>query len=187
MPSDLAGERRRQAGADDCPVKRGVGVAQSFWPGIVQASAACEVRLDRDGSVELRSSVQDIGSGIRTLLAQVVAEELGLRPEDISVRIGDTDFPPGPSSGGSKTAGSITPAARKAAYQVREKLFAAAARGLGVRPADLAVQPRPCLFSQQPLARHQLPRSVRAASTRTRSAPLPSAATIMAAFASAAP
>ena len=113
-------------------------MAQSFWPGIVQTSAACEVRIDRDGSVELRSSVQDIGSGIRTLLAQVVAEELGLRPEDISVRIGDTDFAPGPSSGGSKTAGSITPAARKAAYRIRQKLFAAAAPAVGVRPEDLA-------------------------------------------------
>ena len=121
-------------------MKRGIGVAQSFWPGIVQTNAACEVRLDRDGSVELRSSVQDIGSGIRTLLAQVVAEELGLRPEDIAVRIGDTDFPPGPSSGGSKTAGSITPAARKAAYQVRQKLFAAAAPAVGVRPEDLAAR-----------------------------------------------
>jgi CO/xanthine dehydrogenase Mo-binding subunit len=66
----------------------------------------------------VRSSVQDIGSGIRTLLAQVVAEELGLRPEDISVHVGDTDFPPGPSSGGSKTAGSVTPAARKAEDKV---------------------------------------------------------------------
>ncbi len=130
--------RRRTSGTGADPVKRGIGVAQAFWPGIVQADAACEVRLDRDGSVEVRSSVQDIGSGIRTLLAQVVAEELGLRPEDIAVRIGDTDFPPGPSSGGSKTAGSITPAARKAAYQVRRELFAAAARGLGVRSADLA-------------------------------------------------
>ena len=151
--------RRRSAGADGNLVKRGVGMAQSFWPGIVQASAACEVRLDRDGSVELRSSVQDIGSGIRTLLAQVVAEELGLRPEDISVRIGNTDFPPGPSSGGSKTAGSITPAARKAAYQVRQTLFAAAASALGAQPADLAARQGRNLSSQQPPARHQLPSS----------------------------
>ena len=131
--------RRGPAGAGGGPVKHGIGVAQSFWPGIVQASAACEVQLGQDGSVEVRSSVQDIGSGIRTLLAQVVAEELGLRPDDITVRIGDTDFPPGPSSGGSKTAGSITPAARKAAYQVRQKLYAAAAPALGTQPEDLAV------------------------------------------------
>jgi xanthine dehydrogenase YagR molybdenum-binding subunit len=132
--------QRQPAGADSGPVKRGVGVAQAFWPGIVQTNAACEVRLARDGLIELRSSVQDIGSGIRTLLAQVVAEELGVRPEDVSIRIGDTNFPPGPSSGGSKTAGSITPAARKAAYQVRRKLFATAAPALGAKPEDLAVR-----------------------------------------------
>ena len=130
---------RRAAAADAGTVKRGLGVAQSFWPGIVQTDAACEVTLRRDGSVEVCSSVQDIGGGIRTLLAQVVAEELGLRPDHISVRIGDTDFPAGPSSGGSKTAGSITPAARKAAYQVQQALFAAVAPALEARARDLAV------------------------------------------------
>ena len=131
--------RRRLPAADAGPVKRGIGMAQSFWPGIVQTSASCEVRLQRDGLVEVRSSVQDIGTGIRTVLAQVVAEELGLRPEDISVRIGDTNFPLGPSSGGSKTTGSITPAARKAAYQVRQALFAAVAPELGAPPEELVV------------------------------------------------
>ena len=131
--------RRRLPAADAGPVKRGIGMAQSFWPGIVQTSASCEVRLQRDGLVEVRSSVQDIGTGIRTVLAQVVAEELGLRPEDISVRIGDTNFPLGPSSGGSKTTGSITPAARKAAYQVRQTLFAEVAPELGVPPEELIV------------------------------------------------
>jgi xanthine dehydrogenase YagR molybdenum-binding subunit len=130
--------RRRPAAADAGAVKRGLGMAQSFWPGIVQTSASCEVRLWRDGVVELRSSVQDIGSGIRTVLAQVVAEELGLRPEHVSIRIGDTDYPAGVSSGGSKTAGSITPAARKAAYRVRQGLFAAVAPAIGVHPDDLA-------------------------------------------------
>ena len=131
--------QRRLPAADAGPVKRGVGMAQSFWPGIVQTGASCEVRLQRDGLVEIRSSVQDIGTGIRTVLAQVVAEELGLRPEDVSVRIGDTDFPLGPSSGGSKTTGSITPAARKAAYRVRQALFLAVAPELGAHPEELVV------------------------------------------------
>jgi len=131
--------RRGAPAASAGPVKRGLGMAQSFWPGIVQADAACEVRLRRDGSVEVRSSVQDIGSGIRTLMAQVVAEELGLRAEHVSVRIGDTEFPAGPSSGGSKTAGSITPAVRKAAHRIRQALFAAVAPALGARASDLAI------------------------------------------------
>jgi xanthine dehydrogenase YagR molybdenum-binding subunit len=131
--------RRRAAAADTGPVKRGIGMAQSFWPGIVQTNASCELRLQRDGVIELRSSVQDIGSGIRTVLAQVVAEELGLRPEHVTIHIGDTDFPEGPSSGGSKTTGSITPAARKAAYKIRQALFAIVAPALGVKPDSLAI------------------------------------------------
>ena len=91
----------------------------------------------RDGSVEVRSSVQDIGTGIGTVLAQVVAEELGLKPEDVVVRIGDTDFPAGPPSHGSRTTASITPPARNAAYRVCQRLFALAAPVLGVAADDL--------------------------------------------------
>ena len=91
-------DRRHKPGADAGPVKRGLGVAQSLWGANVQSNAACEVRLLRDGSVEVLSSVQDLGTGIGTILAQVVAEEFGLRPEDITVHIGDTDFPAGPPS-----------------------------------------------------------------------------------------
>ena len=75
--------RRHAPGADSGPIKRGVGMAQSYWGANVHTNASCEVRIMRDGSVELLSSVQDIGTGIGTVLAQVVAEELGLRPEDI--------------------------------------------------------------------------------------------------------
>jgi xanthine dehydrogenase YagR molybdenum-binding subunit len=52
-----------------------------------------------------------------------VAEELGLQPRDISTRIGDTNFPQGPPSGGSMTTNSITPAARNAAYKAKQQLL----------------------------------------------------------------
>lgn len=128
---------RHAPGADAGPVKHGLGVAQSHWPANVQTNAACEVRIFRDGSVEVLSSVQDIGTGVGTVLAQVVAEELGLRPEQITVRIGDTDFPAGPPSYGSRATASITPPARNAAYRVREMLFDHLARDLGVRAQEL--------------------------------------------------
>ncbi len=116
--------RRHAPGADPGPVKRGLGMAQSLWGANVQTNASCEVRLMRDGSVEVLSSVQDIGTGIGTVLAQVVAEVLGLRPEEITVRIGDTEFPAGPPSYGSRTTASITPPARTAAWRVLQALFA---------------------------------------------------------------
>jgi xanthine dehydrogenase YagR molybdenum-binding subunit len=103
----------------------------------VETNSACEVRILRDGAVEVLSSVQDLGTGIRTVLAQVVAEELGLRPEDITVRIGDTDFPSGPPSYGSMTTASITPAARSAAYKALQELLAAVAPSLEAPPEAL--------------------------------------------------
>ncbi|MGA2794865.1 MAG: xanthine dehydrogenase family protein molybdopterin-binding subunit, partial [Roseiarcus sp.] len=129
--------RRHAAGVETGPIKTGLGMAQSLWGANVQINSACEVRVLRDGSVEVRSSVQDIGTGTGTVLAQVVAEELGLRPEDVAVRIGDTDFPAGPGSGGSRATASITPPARNAAYQVCRQLCALAAPILGVEADDL--------------------------------------------------
>jgi xanthine dehydrogenase YagR molybdenum-binding subunit len=138
--AQIGWHRRGQAGADGGPVKRGLGMAQSYWPANVQTNSACEVRILRDGSVEVLSSVQDIGTGIGTVLAQVVAEELGLRPDDITVRIGDTEFPAGPPSYGSMTTASITPAARNAAHQVLQKLFHVVADSLAVTPDQLAAR-----------------------------------------------
>ena len=59
-------------------MKRGVGVAQAVWYRINSMDSGCEVRIRQDGSVEALSAVQDIGGGIKTVIAQVVAEELGL-------------------------------------------------------------------------------------------------------------
>ncbi|HEX8494608.1 MAG TPA: xanthine dehydrogenase family protein molybdopterin-binding subunit [Pyrinomonadaceae bacterium] len=122
--AERAGWSKRHApGADAGPTKRGLGVAQSVWYRLINLDSSVEVRLTRDGSVELLSGVQDIGGGIRTALAQVVAEEFGLRPTDITIKIGDTSFPGGPASGGSMTTGSITPAARNAAYNVKQQML----------------------------------------------------------------
>src|SRR5262249_18696449 len=63
---------------------------------------------------------QDIGTGTRTLLAQVAAEELGVPLEKITVRMGDTSLPRGPASGGSSTAPSLAPAVRAAAYKLKQ-------------------------------------------------------------------
>lgn len=132
--------RRHAPGADRGPVKRGIGMAQSYWGANVVTNASCEVRIMRDGSVELRSGVQDIGTGIGTVLAQVVAEELGLRPEDIAIHIGDTEFPAGPPSYGSLTTASITPPARNAAHRALRELLETAAPRLGAAPESLVAR-----------------------------------------------
>ena len=131
---------RKPDGSDTGPIKRGMGIAQSVWYRFIDMDSSCEVRVSRDGSVELMSAVQDLGGGTKTILAQVVAEEFGIPPAMVVIRIGDTRFPIGPNSGGSVTAGSITPAVRNAAYQVKQKLFTAVAPSLGTTADNLAVQ-----------------------------------------------
>ena len=116
-----------KAGSDEGAIKKGVGVAQAHWPRFINLDSTVEIRVMRDGAVEVRSAVQDIGTGTKTILAQVVAEELGLNVKDITVLIGDTLFPIGPSSGGSIVTGSITPPARNAAYEIKLKLLDIAA------------------------------------------------------------
>ena len=129
--------RRHAPGGDPGPIKRGMGMAQSLWGANVQTASSVEVRILRDGAVEARSSVQDIGSGIGVVIAQTIAETLGLRPEDIKVFIGDTAFPPGPPSYGSRTTASSTPPARVAAWKLLQQLLAEAALALSAAPAEL--------------------------------------------------
>jgi xanthine dehydrogenase YagR molybdenum-binding subunit len=131
---------RKPAGSDSGPVKRGIGIAQSVWYRFVSMDSSCEVRISRDGSVELMSAVQDLGTGTKTMLAVVVAEELGIPPAKVVIRIGDTRFPVGPDSGGSVTTGSISPAVRNAAWQVKQQLFAAVAAKFGTTADNLTVK-----------------------------------------------
>ncbi|MDR3484523.1 MAG: xanthine dehydrogenase family protein molybdopterin-binding subunit [Bradyrhizobium sp.] len=143
-------QRRHAPGADPGPIKRGLGVAQSLWGANVQTNCACEVRIMRDGSVEILSGVQDIGTGIGTVLAQVVAEALGLHVDRITVRIGDTEFPAGPPSYGSRTTASITPPARAAALRVLQLLLREAALVLNAAPEDLVARDGGILVRDDP-------------------------------------
>ena len=127
--AELFGWSRRQApGSGKGSIKKGLGMGQSTWPRFVTLDSSVEVKIHNDGGVEIRSSVQDIGTGTKTILAQVVAEELGLEVKDIKVNIGDTFFPVGPGSGGSVVTGSITPPTRNAAYEAKKELLKMVAR-----------------------------------------------------------
>jgi xanthine dehydrogenase YagR molybdenum-binding subunit len=129
-----------KAGSQEGPVKTGKGIAQAHWPRFVNLDSTVEIRVMQDGAVEVRSAVQDIGTGTKTILAQVVAEELGLKVDDISVLIGDTLFPIGPSSGGSIVTGAITPPARNAAYEIKLKLLDIASGKLETEKENIEIK-----------------------------------------------
>ena len=101
--------RYRSVASSEGPVKSGVGCAGATWGGGGRDSEA-EVRINPDGSVEVRCGTQDLGTGTKTLIAIVAAEVFGLEPVAISASIGDTTFPPSGGSGGSTTAASVAPA-----------------------------------------------------------------------------
>jgi xanthine dehydrogenase YagR molybdenum-binding subunit len=142
-------------------VKTGVGCAGAAWPaGGASRQTQGEAQINPDGSIEFRLGVQDIGTGTKTVIAVVAAELLGLKPEQITVKVGDTHFPPGPGSGGSTTCASISPTVydvcTKALQQmqtqsgladVRGKNWFTACKKLGVSPLVVHGQWQPGLSS----------------------------------------
>ncbi len=107
--------------------RRGIGCATGIWGGAGGAPASAIVRINPDGSAHVLTGTQDVGTGTKTIMAMIAAEELGVRLEDVQITVGDTDLcPPGPLSGGSLTAPSVGPAVRNAAADARERLFALA-------------------------------------------------------------
>jgi xanthine dehydrogenase YagR molybdenum-binding subunit len=137
--SALWKSRNPRPNADPGPIKRGVGLSQSVWYRHLTMNCGAEVRVHKDGSVEVLSAVQDIGSGIKTVLAQILAEQFGVEPAKISVKVGDTNYPVGPNSGGSVTTASLTPAVRDAAWQAAQKFLVSIAPALGATPGDLSL------------------------------------------------
>ncbi len=130
--------------------KRGIGMANGVWGVGASRDVSAQLKVHRDGSVELFSGCQDIGTGFRTAMAVVAAEELGLAPHDITMHVGDTQFPVGPASGGSVTTNSVAPVVRLAANQAREQLFALAAPLLGAEPKDLDAANGKVFLAQNP-------------------------------------
>jgi xanthine dehydrogenase YagR molybdenum-binding subunit len=132
-----AGGGERGAAAPQQARKRGLGMAGGNWYVFASENTSAQVRIHRDGSVEVVAGYQDIGTGSRTAIAAVAAEELGIPTSAVTMRIGDTQFPQGPSSGGSVTVNSVAPAVRLAAHEARTKLLDLAAPLLGAKPEEL--------------------------------------------------
>lgn len=84
--------------------------------------AEAQIRLEPDGGVTVRQGMTDIGTGAYTILAQIAAEALGVPTDQVSMELGDSDFPPTPGSGGSFGAASAGSAVLEAAMNLRRAL-----------------------------------------------------------------
>ncbi|OLT26396.1 xanthine dehydrogenase [Nocardiopsis sp. CNR-923] len=101
--------------------RRGVGLAASTWLFLVSPKSKVELTVE-NGAVVVRSATQDIGTGIRTVLRDVVADRLGAPPSSLRVEIGDSTSVHGSGAGGSRTTNSMGPAAAEAADRLRRAL-----------------------------------------------------------------
>jgi aerobic carbon-monoxide dehydrogenase large subunit len=98
----------------------------------------CEVRIHPTGKAVVRLSVQSQGQGHETTFAQIVAEEIGIDPDDIDVVQGDTDNTPfGLGTYGSRSTPVSGAAAVLVTRKIRDKARLIAAHMLEVSPEDL--------------------------------------------------
>ncbi len=121
---------RQPANSDTGPIKRGMGLGASIW---FTGGRGTQVQMSvhGDGAVAVRCGTQDIGTGTRTYVAAIAAEELGLPVERITPLIGDSEYPYSGGSGGSTTVPSVAPAVKNAAEKTRAKLAERAVGLLG--------------------------------------------------------
>jgi CO/xanthine dehydrogenase Mo-binding subunit len=119
---------------------RGKGLAVMIKTTMTPSNSSALVRMNADGSAVLLTSSVEIGQGTLTSLAQIVAEELGLPVERVSVTFPDTDVTPfDQSTSSSRTIFTMGTAARQAAQQIRQQLLEIGARVLEANIEDLQI------------------------------------------------
>src|SRR5256714_488341 len=123
-------DRRHEVRArSEGPWKRGVGMASQIWYGGGGPPSYAWIRVGSKGRATVVTAMQDIGTGTRTAMAQIAAEELGLPLDRIDVALGDSARGPyAIMSAGSSTVPSMGPAVRAAAADAARQLIEIAAQ-----------------------------------------------------------
>ncbi len=121
----------------ELPDDEGIGVACGWWPCFAARSGA-SVLLNDDGTGTIVTGAQENGTGAVMALPLLVAEQLGMKPEDFSLLYQDTDAAPWDmGSCGSQTTLNSGRAVIEAALEVREQVLDAAADSLEAAREDL--------------------------------------------------
>jgi CO/xanthine dehydrogenase Mo-binding subunit len=130
--------RNAEARSGDEKIKYGIGFACGLIPTVGSHSSGAVIQMDGDGAVILETGAQDIGTGALMGLKMIAAEELGVRPEEVSVRNGNTDTVPFDGGAqGSRTTYGAGSAVLAAAKDARNQILDVASIALGVSRASL--------------------------------------------------
>jgi len=129
------------------PEGKGIGLALGaymsgaglpiYWNDMPQSEV--DIKVDRGGGVTVFSMATDVGQGSTSILAMMVAEVLGLEPDDLAMVTADTDLTPVDlGSYSSRVTFMAGNAAKEAAERIRDRVVAAVAEELGL-PSDVVV------------------------------------------------
>ncbi|MGW0231570.1 xanthine dehydrogenase family protein molybdopterin-binding subunit [Actinopolymorpha singaporensis] len=123
------------------PWRRGVGMASQIWYGGGGPPAYAWVRVGSDARATVVTAMQDIGTGTRTAMSQIAAEELGLPLGSVDLVLGNTDRGPyAVAAAGSSTTPSMGPAIRAAAGDARRQILDIAAQRYERDPDQLTLR-----------------------------------------------
>jgi CO/xanthine dehydrogenase Mo-binding subunit len=133
-------------------IKRGVGMGACLWiVGDGGPPSTVVIKMFKDGSVNLNMGASDIGTGTKTVMAFVAAEELGIDPGVIQIEHADTGTTQyATPSGGSKTVPTEAPTVRNAAIAVKRQMLEMAAEDLGIPAENLQYQGRKIVSKSDP-------------------------------------
>jgi xanthine dehydrogenase YagR molybdenum-binding subunit len=135
---EIGWERRpKVVGDGKGPLKRGFGCGVGTWGGGGGPRCVVDVKISKDGNVLAACGSQDLGTGTRTYMRQIVAEELGLTMNDVKEEIGSSKLGAANASGGSTTTASLAPSVKDAAYNARVAFAQAVAPVLGAKPEEV--------------------------------------------------
>lgn len=121
----------------------GMGTAAGVYH--TQASAcSVAVRINPDGSADVRTAASDMGPGTYTSMTQVAADALGLPMSRVRFALGDSEMPPAPVHGGSQTMASVGSGVLNAANMLRDRFIRTAVVDpgsplIGLRPQQVTV------------------------------------------------
>ncbi len=113
----------------------GMGMAAAYR-GAPMVKSGARVRLDARGNVTVETDMTEIGNGSYTILAQTAAEMMGVPLQQVTVKLGDSNYPVSAGSGGQFGAASSTAGVYAACVKLREAL--AARMGVDVDHATFA-------------------------------------------------
>lgn len=98
----------------------GYGMATATYPAMA-GETEVRVRTEGGGRVTVECATHDLGTGMYTLIAQLTADTLGIPLADVTVKIGDSQYPKAPVAGGSQSTASVMPPLVDACEQLKRR------------------------------------------------------------------